>query len=95
MTGWQVSQCPLQSVWNAFLTFFFPPPHMLQPHAVTGFAELSHGCSGGPPLFQQFRGQKKVEPLLHNRLILCVRDSSGMSRSTLGVFKKGLFNSAE
>lgn len=87
MTGWQVSQCPLQSEWNAFL-IFFSAPHTLRPHAVRGFAELSHGRSGGPPLFHQFRGKKKVESLLHNGFFLCTRDSSGMSRSYLGVFKK-------
>lgn len=53
MTGWQVSQCPLQSEWNALLIIFFL---RLRPHAVRGFAELSHGRSGGPPLFHQFRG---------------------------------------
>lgn len=95
MTGWQVSQCPLQSEWNALLIFFSSAPRTLRPHAVRGFAELSHGRSGGPPLFHQFRGGGKVESLLHNRFFLCTRDSSGMSCSYLGVFKKGLFSSAE
>lgn len=91
MTGWQVSQCPLQSEWNAFFIFFFPAAHTLRHHAVRGLTELSHGRSGGPPLFHQFRGGKK---LLHNRFSL--REGFQWHELQLPWFiQKGLFRPAK